>query len=128
MHLIKVIMPITIKSCADTVQPSGFLKQSKCVIVLIFLLSSRCQKSGASRSWKPRPGSGLLLGPQLLHTFLDDRFITALDRLVITTVLRQIRLVHPAAFKIMAVLIFVAVTELLGAWVVRIAQVRGDGQ
>jgi hypothetical protein len=68
----------------------------------------------------------LLLGPtaaQLFHAAADFGLEAAVDRFVVTPCLRQIVLRHPAAGVIVAVLVALAVAELFGARIVRVAQV-----
>src|SRR5689334_11907899 len=62
------------------------------------------------------------LRPQRVHSLLDLGFVAAVYRQIIAAILRQVRLVHPAAFVVVAVLIALAVAELLRALVMRVAQ------
>src|SRR5262249_25949098 len=59
--------------------------------------------------------------PQLLHSLFDHRLIPSLHRLVIPPILWQVRLVHPPAFVVVAVLILLTVPKVRRALVVRIA-------
>ena len=51
-----------------------------------------------------------------------DGLVAAVDRLVVAPLLRQIRLIDPAAFVIVAVLVVLAVAQLLGPPVMAVAQ------
>src|ERR1700733_7055686 len=56
------------------------------------------------------------------HAFLDLRLVSAVDRLVVPTLLGQVLLIDPAAFVVVAVLVVGAVAELLRTLVMGVAQ------
>ena len=62
--------------------------------------------------------------PQLLHPPPDFRLVAAVGRLVVAPLFRQVRLIDPAAFVVVAVPVAFAVAELLRPAVVGVAQVQ----
>src|SRR5437868_2984376 len=66
---------------------------------------------------------------EFVQTGLDLRLVAAVGRLIILRVRRDVLLIHPAAFKIMRILITHAVAEyLLRPFVLLVAQVQRHRQ
>ena len=69
-----------------------------------------------------------LPGAQGVQAFLDFRLVATLGRLIVAPRFRDVLLLHPAAFEVVAVLIAGTVSQFLGAAIAGVAQVFGHRQ